>query len=209
MVLQNRYRLRDNRGSYRLRFEKSLIGSLSLLIVLFLLFPRFNIKLRSFEKVYFLPEVISVPITHQGGSRIPPRHPAVPVPVDDPKIPLDETIDTTELNYNIYQFNPDGLGGPAGGQPRIVPPRPVAEVFPEYPESAKKKGLKGTVKLNIYIDLHGRVTEVVVVNNSTGSNECAEEAIKAARASRFLPAQQGGEPVGTWTAREYGFGFYL
>jgi TonB family protein len=205
--LKNRYTLRDNRGSPQLRFEKALACSLALLIVLFVAFQRFNIKPRSFEKVFFNPTIESVPITRQGGTRVQPRRPATPVPVDDPKIPLDETIDTTELNYDIYPYNPEGMGGPVGGQPRIVPPRPVAEVFPEYPESARKKGQKGSVKLNLFIDLHGNVTEVVVVSNSTDSDECAKEAVKAARASRFLPAQQGGKAVGTWTVREYGFYF--
>ena len=61
--------------------------------------------------------------------------------------------------------------------------------------------------LNLFIDLHGKVTEVVVMNNTTGSDACAKEAVKAARASRFLPAQQAGSRVGTWTVREYGFYF--
>ena len=204
---KNKYAMRDARGSYQLRFEKALSASLALLIILFLLFPRLNIKIRKFDKVYFIPTIESVPITRQGGSPTPPKRPAVPVPVDDPAVPLDETIDTTELNYNVYQYNPDGLGGPAGGQPRIIPPRPVAEVFPEYPKEARKKGLQGFVKLNLFIDEHGNVTEVVIVTNSTGSEDCAKEAVKAARASRFLPAQQGGKAVGTWTVREYGFYF--
>lgn len=197
--------MRESHGIYRIRFEKALTLSLALLITLFLVFPRFTIKPRVFERVYFIPAIESIPMTRQGGRPTPPRRPAVPVPVDDPRIPLDETIETTDLDYNVWQYNPEGMGGPVGGQPRIIPPRPMAEVFPEYPEEAKKRGLKGSVKLSIFIDVHGNVTEVVVISNTTGSDECAKEAVKAARASRFLPAQQAGEPIGTWTIREYGF----
>jgi TonB family protein len=127
------------------------------------------------------------------------------VPVDDPRTPLDETIDTTELDYNIWHYNHEGKGGPIGGQPRIFPPRPIAEVFPAYPESASKKGLKGSVKVSLFVDVTGTVTEVIVMKNTTGSDECAKEAVKAAKGSRFLPARQGGKPVSVWTVREYKF----
>jgi TonB family protein len=199
--------LREVRMNYRLRFEKSLALALALLIVCFHAFPRFKFRTTSPGRVNIELAVESVPITHQGGRPTPPPRPVVPVPVDDPAVPEDATIEVTELDFAIWPYNPEGNGGPVGGHARIVPPRPIAEVFPEYPESARKKGLKGIVKLSLFVDVLGGVTEVVVISNSTGSDECAQEAIKAARASRFLPARQQGRAVATWMMREYGFFF--
>lgn len=45
-----------------------------------------------------------------------------------------------------------------------------------YPINAMENGLQGKVITKYYIDVDGTVKEPVVVKNTTGSNECAEEA---------------------------------
>ncbi|RMF58816.1 MAG: TonB family protein, partial [Calditrichaeota bacterium] len=68
-----------------------------------------------------------------------------------------------------------------------------------------KKGVHGVVKLSIHVDEKGRVTEVVVVENTTGSEKCAQAAVDAAYGSRFYPAKEGNKAVSFWISQPYRF----
>ena len=111
-----------------------------------------------------LPRVLinaeNVPRTRQTRRQPPPPKPTVPVPSDDETIPDDVTIEETDLKYTtIFDFE---IGdAPAFAGIKITPPRPIAWVFPEYPDEEKKRGAQGVVKLSIHIDEKGKVTEVV------------------------------------------------
>ncbi|MFQ5603042.1 MAG: energy transducer TonB [bacterium] len=143
-------------------------------------------------------------MTRQVRRNPPPPKPTVPIPSDDETIPEDETIMETTLNYsNIFDQTPDGFPGVRGL--KLTPPRPLAWVFPEYPEDEKKKGVQGTVKLSIHIDKTGKVVEVVVLENTTGSQKCAQAAREAALGSRFVPAREGNKPVSFWLTQPYRF----
>ncbi|MFQ5631449.1 MAG: TonB family protein [bacterium] len=154
-----------------------------------------------------LVSVENIPITHQGKKKPPPPKPAVPIPSDSEDIPSEETIEP--IDFDFFVDNGDAGGGGLGdegvGAPARVPPRPIAWVIPEYPEKEKKKGIKGEVKISIQIDVTGKVIDAVVVENTTGSELCAQSAIRAALASRFIPAKINGKPEEDWLIMPYRF----
>ncbi|MFQ5674745.1 MAG: energy transducer TonB [bacterium] len=146
--------------------------------------------------------VENIPITNQTRIKPPPPRPTVPVPSEDESIPEDATIEETTLKYaNIFEDE----GPPGMPSTRFIPPKPIAWVFPEYPEEEKKKGVHGVVKLSIHIDEKGKVIEVVVLDNTTNSEKCAQAAVDAAYGSRFRPARDGARTVNFWITQPYRF----
>ena len=189
---------------YTLRLLRSLALTLVLLIVLFQAWKRMPQIQRPValpkEEVYFAVE--EVPVTRQGVRKPPPPRPVVPIPTEEPTVPEDLTIEETDLKPEASLAKlPDGDGLAA-----IVPPRPVAEVFPEYPEKERKRGVQGEVELAMLVDEHGVVQNVQVVRNTTGSKLCAQAAVKAAYQTRFLPARKKNQFVAVWIRKTYKFG---
>lgn len=155
-----------------------------------------------------LPNIIidieNIPATRQVHRNPPPPKPTIPVPTDEESIPEDITIEETTLKYtNTFDDTPEGIPGITGIS--LSPPKPIAWVFPEYPEEEKKKGVRGIVKLSLHIDEKGKVIEVIVLENTTESEKCAQAAIEAAYGSRFFPAREGNKPVSYWLSQPYRF----
>lgn len=194
------------KAGYRVRLERAAVIALLLLIVCFQLSPRFKVEPRPVALLPLRVQVEDVPVTRQPGAVAPPPRPAVPVPVDDPVLPQDETIELTDISFQAASSSLMA-GAPESGASFVSPPRPIAEVFPEYPKAARQKGAQGVVKVSLLVRADGSVAEAVVILNTTGSEECARAALRAARATRFIPGKEHGVPVATWTTREYGFYF--
>ena len=76
---------------------------------------------------------------------------------------------------------------------RIVPPRLLESVEPEYPEEAKQKGIQGMVVLRLRLDEEGAISLVNVVQGQPEG--LTEAAIAAVKAWRYAPATEGGFPV--------------
>ncbi len=193
------------RDQYQVNFEKALILALILVILLFLIFPRIKIS-QSIEikGIGTSLTIEDIPITQQGSPRKPPPRPVVPIPSEDDLIPEDVTIEDTELTFEDFSL-PQGLGTMIG-QINIFQPRPIFEVIPEYSEDLQKKGIEGIVKLHLHIDQSGRVIEVVILENTTGSVVCANAAKDAAIKGRYIPAKKNGKPTNLWILRTYTFG---
>ncbi len=69
---------------------------------------------------------------------------------------------------------------------------------PEYPPSSKRAGEEGTVLLQVYVGVDGKVTEAKV-EKSSGFDKLDEAAMKEAlRNWKFTSATIGGKPVATW-----------
>jgi len=191
----------DLKKLYAVTFEKSMIFSLLLVIAFFHLCPVPKSKHR--EQKVLIPGFIveDVPVTRQGDRKKPPTKPALPIPVDDPTMAEDETIDPTTLRFDIGSYY--GEGGV--NRLPILPPRPLVQVMPEYPLEEKKRGVSGIVVLSVEVNMEGKVTAVVVKENTTGSEMCSNAAIAAAQRCRYLPARRGKTPVTAWTICSYGF----
>ena len=126
----------------------------------------------------------------------------MPAETQPPTVELiieDETIEETELNFDVQPLT-SADGYPGVGAP-FIPPRPITEVIPEYPREDFKNGITGVVKLHVKVNERGKVIDVVVLENTTGSERCAAAARKAAFRGSYLPARQGSKPITTWTVR--------
>jgi protein TonB len=188
------------RKNYSKNRDISIIVALIISIITIRLAAEID-ALKPFEPEVEIPTVSveDIPITRQGKKKPPPQKPAVPIPSDREDIPEEETIEPIEFDFFVDN-GADGVGTPTR-----VPPRPIAWVIPEYPEKEKKRGIKGEVKISIQIDEKGRVVDAVVVENTTGSELCAQSAIRAALASRFIPAKVNGKPQEDWLIMPYRF----
>jgi protein TonB len=104
----------------------------------------------------------------------------------------------------------DGVGEPGGGSPPPAPRSTAAKTEPPppivpaqaistppcaYPESCRRKGLAGTVRLRLHIGRDGRVGNAEVVK-SAGDRRLDQAAIKVVHDEwRFTPARQGDVPI--------------
>jgi TonB family protein len=76
---------------------------------------------------------------------------------------------------------------------RSVPEMISGRRAPKYPESAREKGIEGTVSVEYTISTDGDVTGVSV-SSSSGNSQLDDAAMDAVRGRRYHPAVQGGIP---------------
>ena len=176
----------------------TLIGII-LVILNFLIFPRF-VNTLSFETVdQLIIENIDIPQTQQIDNTPPPARPSIPVPSDDEDIADDLTLD--ELDFDDFS-NMDAPPPPPSG-PKVVfipyddPPVAMTPIRPIYPEIAQEAGIEGVIVVQAFIDEKGRVKETQILKGvpNTGLDEAAMDAI---RKTRFKPAKQRERSVGVW-----------
>ena len=176
----------------------SLLG-IVLVIIIFIIFPRFLASVE-FENVdQIIIENIDIPQTQQIDNTPPPARPSIPVPSDDEDIADDLTLD--ELDFDDFS-NLDAPPPPPSG-PKVVfipyddPPVALSPIRPTYPEIAQEAGIEGVVVVQAFIDKKGRVKETLILKGvpNTGLDEAAMEAI---RKTRFRPAKQRERAVGVW-----------
>ena len=176
----------------------TLLG-ISLVILNFLLFPRFGNTLEFEDLEQVIIENIDIPQTQQIDNTPPPARPSIPVPSDDEDIADDLTLD--ELDFDDFS-NLDAPPPPPSG-PKVVfipyddPPVAMSPIRPRYPEIAQEAGIEGVVVVQAFIDEKGRVKETLILKGvpNTGLDEAAMEAI---RKTRFRPAKQRERAVGVW-----------
>jgi len=170
-----------------------------LVIIIFIIFPRFLASVE-FEGVdQIIIENIDIPQTQQIDNTPPPARPSIPVPSDDEDIADDLTLD--ELDFDDFS-NLDAPPPPPSG-PKVVfipyddPPVALSPIRPTYPEIAQEAGIEGVVIVQAFIDKKGRVKETLILKGvpNTGLDEAAMEAI---RKTRFRPAKQRERAVGVW-----------
>jgi TonB family protein len=95
-----------------------------------------------------------------------------------------------------------GAGTPAG---YYRPPVPVIIVWPRYPPSAQRRGVRGIVILNVHVTARGDVDRAEVVSGLE-DEACREAALESARALKFLPASLDNRPVDAWFSLPVEFG---
>lgn len=190
---------------YLIDIEKATILALCLVILILFLFPQFEIQRQiPIATIITSIQVEDIPITKQGTPRKPPPRPVIPIASEDEFYPEDITIDDTELSFDDLSLAEGS--GLAIGRIEIFQPRPVFEVIPEYSEELQKLGIEGIVKLHLHIDQFGHVVDAIVLENTTGSNVCANAAKSAALKGRYVPAKKNGQPADLWIIRTYTFG---
>ena len=175
-----------------------LVG-ISLVIIIFIIFPRFLASMEFEDVDQIIIENIDIPQTQQIDNTPPPARPSIPVPSDDEDIADDLTLD--ELDFDDFS-SLDAPPPPPSG-PRVVfipyddPPVALSPIRPTYPEIAQEAGIEGVVIVQAFIDKKGRVKETLILKGvpNTGLDEAAMEAI---RKTRFRPAKQRERAVGVW-----------
>ena len=170
-----------------------------LVIIMFILYPRFLPSLEFDDIDQILIENIDIPQTQQIDNTPPPARPSIPVPSADEDNAADLTLD--ELDFDDFS-NLDAPPPPPSG-PKVVfipyddPPTALSAIRPVYPEIAQEAGIEGVVVVQAFIDKKGRVKETLILKGvpNTGLDEAAMEAI---RKTRFRPAKQRERSVGVW-----------
>jgi TonB family protein len=197
----------DYKSFYQKNLERGFI--VALLLVIFLLqllpkrFPAKKVELAPHLIRFIVQEVPRTKQTIRRGQPVPQK-PAVPIASEEPEVPEDQTIDSTVIRWNAGD-SPYGSAGLTAGKLDTLPPRPIVQVMPEYPEELRKKGVKGVVRLLVRVDENGMVQDVVISSNSTGNQECENAAREAAYQSRYVPAYYKEKTLSVWTICEYSF----
>lgn len=73
-------------------------------------------------------------------------------------------------------------------------PQWCKKVLPGYPRAARRANAEGTVILEATVDVDGKARNIEVKEDNVGYG-CARAAIEALKDSRFIPAEQDGEPI--------------
>lgn len=184
---------------YPLIIRLSTLFSIILLILIFLIYPRY-LGLIALEDIE-LQEIIieNIPQTQQIEKPPPPARPSVPVESEDEDIADDLTIEETDLDsFEAWDAPPPPPEGPrVKFIPYDDPPQPLSSIRPVYPEIAQEAGIEGTVVVQVFVDKKGRVKDTLVLKGipNTGLDEAAVTAIKK---TRFRPAKQRERAVGVW-----------
>ena len=184
---------------YPVIIRLSTLFSVILLILIFLIYPRY-LGLIALEDVE-LQEIIieNIPQTQQIEKPPPPARPSVPVESEDEDIADDLTIEETDLDsFEAWDAPPPPPEGPrVKFIPYDDPPQPLSSIRPVYPEIAQEAGIEGTVVVQVFVDKKGRVKDTLVLKGipNTGLDEAAVTAIKK---TRFRPAKQRERAVGVW-----------
>ncbi len=184
---------------YPLIIRLATLFSIILLILTFLIYPRYLglLELEDFE----LQEIIieNIPQTQQIEKPPPPARPSVPVESEDEDIADDLTIEETDLDsFEAWDAPPPPPDGPrVKFIPYDDPPQPLSSIKPVYPEIAQEAGIEGTVVVQVFVDKKGRVQDTLILKGipNTGLDEAAVTAIKK---TRFRPAKQRERAVGVW-----------
>ena len=195
------------RLSYRINIQRAAVISLSMLILLFQLLPKkMERKIVEPRPVMLSFIIEDIPATRQSvrRGRPAPKKPVVPLPSEDPAFPEDATIDETSIDWEAGD-SPFGFSGLTAGRADTIPPRPLIQVMPEYPETLRKKNVAGSVRLLIKVGDAGSVLDVVVSYNSTGNDLCAQASVDAAKRSTYMPARMDDRFIEMWTTCVFTF----
>jgi periplasmic protein TonB len=92
-----------------------------------------------------------------------------------------------------------GGDGSGGGSEANSLPTGGYQVQPRYPDSARRRGVEGTVIIKAYVTEQGRV-EQVQVERSAGHADLDAAAAEAVGRWRFEPARRGRQAIAMWVS---------
>lgn len=196
----------DLKRKYQKYWEISLIISLTMLIVAFKFFPKFETEVLNVDGPQELIQSEDVEATKQETAPPPPPKPPIPIEAPTDDVLEDVEIASTDLDveatvsapppppkvekeeeaepvfFVAVEEMPEPVGGISAIQSKIV-----------YPEIAKRAGVQGRVYVKAYVDESGRVNKVELIRGiGAGCDEAAMDAVKSVM---FKPGKQRGKPV--------------
>lgn len=112
-------------------------------------------------------------------------------------------VSLTATNDSVPRYSGSGIektSAPAALTP--IPAREATPMYrlnppPEYPGIAKKRGLEGTVVLDVFVETTGKVRELRVYQPS-GHPVLDRAALASVRMWLFEPGMKGDRPVAMW-----------
>jgi len=118
-------------------------------------------------------------------------------PVENSDLPTNANAPNSsgDNSNSESQGSSDDAGFASGSGQLSRAPKKLYEVKPKYPQSARVKGIEGTVSLRIYINKDGKVVKADLVNGL--GDEFNAAAVEAALKTIFSPAlDKSGQPIG-------------
>ena len=97
-----------------------------------------------------------------------------------------EVDDATKQKPTTTQLTKNDIRG------ALLNSRAIELPPPAYPETAKRAGIHGTVKVSVTVDERGHVSEAEAID---GPKELREAAVEAAKRARFEPTRVHGAPI--------------
>jgi len=107
-----------------------------------------------------------------------------------PKEPVKVTQQVSKQRSSVQQMKSSKLGLIKPSFPAYLRNPP-----PKYPKTAKRRRMEGVTRLWVRVNEQGRVLDLKV-QNSSGHARLDQEAVRAVRNWRFIPAKKNGHAVG-------------
>ena len=194
---------------YKYGLKRALVIGLVFQFFFFQFFPK-----RFLGESKFLEEkpidiiIENVPLTEQLVKAPPPVRPSVPIPSEDPDIPEDLTISTTEINFDESPPPPPPLPSDTDDEGYVfiaydTPPEPIGGFasllsYIKYPEIARRAGVECTVMVGVFVDEKGNSIKTQILKDSGSKLGFEEAAQNAAMKMKWKPARQRDKPIKVW-----------
>ncbi|HEX3073608.1 MAG TPA: hypothetical protein VHP30_08345 [Ignavibacteriales bacterium] len=207
-------KLRKDKILYSRNVKAGIICSLLVMIALFYFFPDIESGYKVIRQYEFAIAISDVPSTRQEASGNPapstPALPSITLPEDgletvlqDIDIPSGESFAGNGSSTGTSGGSSMGSSGKGDSQfsSGTYIPRQILEVFPEKTTNKHT----GQVLLSLRIGADGKVISHRIVQNTTGSEECLANSIKAAYKSKWNPVNNGNALEEYWVEKKYEF----
>ena len=204
-VIREKQPAADLKRQYNRTFGVSVALTLILHVTAILPFQQFDFGEAPMRGPQIVIAMEDIPETRQIQRPPPLPRPAVPIETESEDVPDDVTIESTDLDFdeallNLPQPPPPGSREETGALEEEViefwaveeAPVPIREVYPKYPEVARRAGLEGTVFVQFVVGRDGTVKQVSVVR---GPQMFRQPAVDAVMLFLFKPALQNDKPV--------------
>lgn len=180
-------------------------------------YPDLDVKAYAKAQEPIIIQLEQIPETKQERRPPPPPRPVVPIISDNPDVPDDATIETTDFDFLADLAPPPAM---VEFEPEVeieeeeveyaelwmLEQKPVVtkEVSPEYPRRARELKIEGTVVVEMYLNEGGKVDSVRVISGNPLLHDVTKE---AAMQWEFTPAMQNDRPVRLKVAVPFSFEF--
>lgn len=128
----------------------------------------------------------------------------------DIKVNIQYELETLRYFSNYYSLPENKIIRDASviepPDPTKVPLKVIGKPKPRYTDSARMRGVEGTIRLLVAFDASGRIGPIMVIKSL--DDDLDREAVRAARGISFNPPSRNGVPYSVVKQMEYTFDIY-